>query len=79
MKTVLGILLIVAGVIFGLWVGVWWAFIGGIIDIVNVIRATDLDAMNLAIGIAKVMFAGVAGTLSAYLGIIPGLALIASD
>ncbi|WP_083570006.1 hypothetical protein [Nitrosospira sp. Nsp11] len=66
----------IAGVATGLYAGVWWAFIGGIMDVITEIRADELDAMNIAIGIAKVMFAGAIGSFSAMVLFVPGLALI---
>ncbi len=76
MKPILGILLVLAGIAAGLYFGLWWAFIGGIVVIVEQIRATNLDAMTLALGIARVIFASAIGWLSAMVCIIPGLALI---
>lgn len=79
MKVVFGILMIVAGVLFGLWAGVWWAFIGGIVDVVDGIKAVDTDAGMIAIGAAKVFFAVAIGWLSALLLIIPGMVIAEFD
>lgn len=68
MKTLLGLLLIGIGIALGLYVGVWLMFVGGIVQIIEQIRAEHLEAMTVAIGIAKVMFAGLGGYLS---GLIP--------
>jgi len=80
MKNILGIGLIIIGVILGLYVGVWLCFIGGIrdiVDVVNIIIKNDfMDGLKLAIGIVKIFFAGAAGYLSAFLCIIPGMALM---
>lgn len=76
MKTVIGVLMCIAGIALGLYAGVWWAFIGGIIDIINEIKAVDTNAMNIAIGCVKVLFAGAIGGLSAFALIAPGAALI---
>jgi uncharacterized membrane protein len=76
MKAILGLGLIVAGILFGLYAGLWWAFIGGIMDVVQAIRAPDLQPMAVAIGIAKVCFAGLIGYLSALVAIVPGYVLI---
>jgi len=75
MTQLIGLLMCVLGLLVGLYVGVWWAFIGGIVDVITEIRAADMSAINIAIGIAKVMFAGFFGYLSAIVLIIPGLAL----
>jgi hypothetical protein len=83
MKALLGILLIVVGVLLGLYVGVWVCFIGGIVGLVNVlihlINHTQVTGMNVAVNIAKIIFAGLAGYLSALFLILPGFALINKD
>jgi len=79
MKTIVGALLMIAGVAVGVYCGLWWAFIGGIVDIVSEIRADDLNAMSLAIGIAKVFFAGFIGWASAGLGMVPGYLMLLSS
>lgn len=76
MRSVLGFLMIGVGVVCGVYVGVWWAFIGGIVDVIASIRAEELVAMNVAIGIAKSMFAGVIGFGSAVILVIPGVAML---
>jgi hypothetical protein len=76
MKQVIGLLLIVVGVALGLYVGLWWAFIGGIVDIITEVKAPDLSAMNVAIGVAKILFAGFCGVLSASILVLPGAAMV---
>ena len=76
MKTVAGIILIVVGVVFGIWAGFVWAFVGGIIDVITVIRAPEMVAMDVAIGIAKIMFAGVIGGFAGLVLVIPGVAML---
>ena len=78
MKMILGLALTVGGVALGLWAGIWWAFIGGIVDVIREIRAPELDAMNVSIGIAKVIFAGLIGWLAAAVALLPGYALVKS-
>lgn len=76
MKSIFGIILIVVGIALGLYVGVWLMFIGGIVQIINAIRAPELIAMTVAIGVAKIVFAGAVGGLSAVVCILPGYALL---
>lgn len=78
MKMILGLVLMVAGIALDLYAGLWWAFIGGIVDVIQEIRAPDLNAMNVAIGIAKVLFAGLIGWLAAAVALLPGYALVKS-
>jgi len=79
MKTALGILLIVAGLVFGLWAGIWWAFIGGIIQVIVAAKATPIVASAIAWGILKVICSGLIGWIALAVLAIPGAAFIASD
>ena len=74
-----GVILMVLGAILGLYVGVWLCFIGGIIDVIEQIRAEHLEATVIAIGIAKILFAGLFGWISAALLMVPGYGLIISS
>lgn len=75
-KMVIGTLLILFGTAFGLYVGVWWAFIGGLVDVINATKSADVPAMAAAVGIAKVIFSIFFGGVSAMVFIAPGIALI---
>jgi hypothetical protein len=75
-KMVLGTVLCIIGVAAGLYFGLWWAFIGGIVDVITEIRAPELSAMGVAIGVAKVLFAGVIGQIAAWFCLIPGITMI---
>ena len=76
MRTLLGVFLILCGVIIGLYLGVWVMFVGGIIDLINQFKAPELNAMRVAIGIVKIVFANFVGWLSAMIFIFPGFAMI---
>ena len=78
MKAIIGLILIIAGIVLGLYVGIWVCFIGGIVQVIDQIRAPELTATIVAWGIAKIFLAGLFGWLSAMLGIIPGYALLHS-
>ena len=79
MKIILGLLLIIIGIIVGLYVGVWLCLIGGIVQIITEVRAEHLNATNVGIGVARVLFASFCGWASALLCFIPGGALIGSS
>lgn len=68
--------MVIAGVVLGLWAGVWWAFIGGIMDVIEAVRAVELSAFDVVIGVAKVVFASFIGWCSAAVLAIPGAAMI---
>lgn len=74
-SAILGSLIIIAGIAGGVYVGVWLMFIGGVVQIINAIKATTLVPIDIAIGIAKIMFCGL-GSLIATVGIMIGSALI---
>lgn len=76
MKAIIGIVLIVCGIILGLYMGVWVCFIGGICDVISQIRAEEMEAMGVAWGIAKVLFSGAVGWISALVMIVPGASFI---
>lgn len=71
-REILGLVMMVAGLGVGLYMGVWWAFIGGIVQVIQEIRAENLEALNVAFGIARVIFAAVIGWLSAIVLLFPG-------
>ena len=72
MKAIIGLLLIVAGICLGLYVGLWLCFIGGIMDIINAVRAETLVKATVGWGVVKIMFAGFLGWVCALVLIIPG-------
>ena len=75
-KMIIGIVLMVSGAMLGLYVGVWICFVGGIVDVIAQIRTEHLSAFGVAIGVSKVVLAGLFGWLSAIILIIPGYGLI---
>lgn len=75
-RGMLAIILIIIGVFLGLYVGVWYCFIGGIVDIIEQIRSADMSAVAVAIGITKVVFSGVLGWLSSHIFFLFGKVLI---
>ena len=79
MKAVIGILLIVGGLALGVYVGLWVFLVGGIVQIVQAIRADELPVNDLAWGIGKVLFAGFAGWLSAVVLMFPGYLMLAGE
>ena len=73
MKKLLGGLLIVAGIIFAIYVGVIEMFIGGIIDMINAAKADDISAWALLWGYIKMALSGgviiIMGAASMFLGL----------
>lgn len=77
-KKVAGVLLILAGIAFGLYVGVWLMFVGGIVQIIDTLKA-GIEGKEIALGIVRIVFAGGAGGVALYALALPGIALIWSD
>lgn len=74
-RLILGIVLVVSGVGIGFYLGFWFLFIGGIVDIIEQIKG-DVGAMTIAFGIAKVLFSSFIGTVVGCLIAFPGVILI---
>jgi hypothetical protein len=73
---ILGLLLYVVSIIGGIYIGIWLCFIGGIVDIVNGFNHDPIQAMKMAIGVAKFFFSGVAGWLTFFIGVAFGKGFI---
>ncbi len=78
MKILLGIILILAGIALGIYVGFWLLFVGGIMTIINAIKADPVSATSIAWGAIKIIFAGAAGGLSFWALALPGIAFLKS-
>lgn len=72
MKQLLGFIIIVVSILLGAYVGISM-FIGGLIQIFIFIQGNH-DAVNLAVGIAKVMFCEIACVIP-FIGVPLGIAI----
>jgi len=72
MKMAASFLLMILGAVLGLYVGGWLCLIGGIIQIVEAIQVSPIVGLEIGIGVARILAAGVAGVFSAMVLIIPG-------
>jgi len=79
MRRIFGFILIILSIPMALYVGVWFCFIGGIVDIINAIKITPVPALEIAIGITKVFGSSIAGVVSFWLMLIPGWGLLSGD
>jgi hypothetical protein len=77
-RIIFGLILVVDGIVLGLYVGVWLMFIGGIVQVVNAIQVHPVHAMDIAVGFVRVFGATAAGALSFVLCVICGFGLIRS-
>ena len=61
MRKIIGYSIIVFGVALGIYVGFWIFFIGGVLAIIDSIKATPTDAFGIALGIGRIVFASFFG------------------
>lgn len=73
MKKVLGILLIIASICLGAYLGLYVMLYGGICQILDSIN--PLVTKDLALGILKVLFCEIA-VIPSYVGIVVGIAIM---
>lgn len=76
MKQIIGILIAIAGIALGLYIGVWLMFVGGIIQIVNSINPAN--GLGIALGILRIVFCGI-GVFVANLGVVIGTGIFLKD
>jgi len=76
MKKAIGVLLAVAGFAFGVWAGLWWAFVGGVVQVVEAIKADPVSSVDIALGALRIVFAGFIGTATAFVAVFPGWAML---
>jgi hypothetical protein len=76
-KKFIGVVLIIAGLVLGVYLGLWVMFVGGIEQIIDGVQAEpDANGGDIAWGIVRIFFAGAIGTITAVIiGGIGGLFL----
>jgi hypothetical protein len=74
---VLGTLLIVVGIIAGVYLDIWVLFVGGILEFIQGVKATPTDTNAVVWGIVKtILLAGGGSALTLILLIFPGLSMV---
>jgi len=71
--------MILGGVALGLYVGVWVCLVGGIIAVIEQVRADEIEAAAVAWGVARILCASLFGYLSAIALVLPGVGIASSD
>ena len=74
-KTLFGLLIVVLGVLLGIYLGLVWAFAGGIVLLVQQFHAGAADAWAVAWGVTRILIAAPLGWLTAGLFIWIGAAI----
>lgn len=69
---VIGGILILSGILLGMYVGGYLMLLGGIVDVINAIKAPVTEASSMAMGILKIIGSPFIGSLVGLCLIIPG-------
>lgn len=72
MVKLFGILIALAGVCLGVYTGFWVMFVGGIVDIIDAVKAPVADAGIIGWAILKILLASFVGVVIAWIGITIG-------
>lgn len=75
MRNLAGVLLILVGIGLGIYVGFWWALVGGIVNIIEQVGSESVSSLVIAGNVLKIMFSGLIGWISAIVFIFPGIAI----
>ena len=78
MKKIIGVLLMIVGVVGGLYVGGWMLFIQPIIEACQAFDAGTLTGTIVGITVLKCIFASAVGSIIAYVGFLVG-GVLATD
>ncbi len=78
MRVIFGVLLIIAGVIVGAYVGIWLMLVGGIIQIVEAFQSDPVNGSDVAWGVVRCLLASMVGGLAFYAVTVAGFLLIGS-
>lgn len=76
MKETLGIIIFMAGILASLYLGIWVMFVGGIANLIDIIKTGDFESIIIAKNIAKIIFAGTCSFIGIYISAFIGSLLI---
>ena len=75
MKATIGVLMFLAGLALAAYLGLWVMFVGGIVQIVEAVKAAPVDSWGIAYGIVRIVFASVGAFPGIFLSAL-GLAVV---
>ena len=64
------VLAFLCGVAAAAYVGIWVCFIGGIVAVIDAVKATPVDSLGVALGVARFALASIAGWACFWLGVL---------
>lgn len=76
MKLILGLVMIAAGLILGFYVSVVVCLVGGLWDLIHFAQSGYLAYGLLVWGVVKLFCMTIAGTVSSYTLLVPGIILV---
>jgi len=71
MRKAIGVTLVLCAGAIGVWVFFWWGLVGGVMQIVEQVKAPHTSALWVALGVVRVLFAGPIAVMATKLVIIP--------
>jgi len=76
MKKTLGLVMIILSIPMAFYVALWLCFIGGIVQVIEGIKASPVEAISIALGFLRIFCTSIAGWASFFLLFFPGLGLL---
>lgn len=76
MRTFIVIAIIIIGLVLAVYVGLWIMFIGGIVQIIESVKATPVEAMGIAVGFVRVILASFSAGLCIVASFVAGLLIL---
>jgi hypothetical protein len=60
-RAIIGVLIIILGIAGGIYLGAWLCFVGGIIQVIEAVKATPIISSGIAIGLLRIVSASLVG------------------
>lgn len=79
MNAFIGVAMMIGGVVFGLYVGIWWAFVGGIAQVIDAFQVRPIDGAGVGLGILRVLFSAAIGYVCGFLLVLAGAVVVNQD
>lgn len=70
MRNVFATIIAIVSVIGAAYLGLWVMFIGGIVQGIDAVKMSPVDSFGIAVGIVRVVFAGLVGYIALAIGLI---------
>jgi uncharacterized membrane protein len=76
MKKLIGNTMMIAGIVFGLYVGFCVCFIPGVVGLATTLYSQHVSTYLVVVSLTKIIFSGMAGFCSMFLLAVPGVCLV---